>query len=277
MRLGRLTVSYLLRMSRHHIDAMPARELDDSGDPRSVQILGVRVHCVDLATILRMVVSWIEHRAPRTILYVNAHCLNVASVDPDYRGLLNQADLVYPDGAGAAWAGRWLGDCQMRRATGADWIEQLCALAVQHRWRLAILAGQPGVAERASSRLRERYLGLRIVSTGDGYFATRSEQAMLEEINQAAPDILLVGMGTPRQERWLANHRSELQVPVCWAVGALFDYVAGLERRAPTWMRALALEWLWRLLVDPVGKWRRYLVGLPLFVWRLAWQKWTTR
>jgi len=243
----------------------------------SVNVLAVRVHRADVSTLLDLASAWIGEAASRTIMYVNAHCLNIAQQDSDYRAVLNSADLVYADGVAVAWASRWLGGPKMRRATGADWIEPFCALAEKNQWRLYIVAGAPGVAAQAVDALQARYPRLCVAGIADGFFSARNEEETILDIVATAPDVVLIGMGVPRQEKWLATHRHRLPAPVCWTVGALFDYLAGVERRAPAWMRRLALEWCWRLFVDPIGKWRRYVVGNPLFVYRVMRQKWTDR
>jgi N-acetylglucosaminyldiphosphoundecaprenol N-acetyl-beta-D-mannosaminyltransferase len=239
----------------------------------SVEILGVRIDCMNTTRILDRIRDWAGSTERRTVMYVNAHCLNIAYQDSGYRAVLNAADLVYTDGVSVAWASRWLHGCSMQKATGADWIEPLCMRAVEHGWRIYILAGRPGTAATARLRLEERYPGLQIVGTSDGFFVERSERDVVEHIAAVKPDIVFVGLGTPRQEQWVAAHAGDLPDAIYWAVGALFDYVAGLERRAPAWMRALALEWAWRLLIDPFGKWRRYIIGNPLFVVRVLRQR----
>jgi N-acetylglucosaminyldiphosphoundecaprenol N-acetyl-beta-D-mannosaminyltransferase len=199
--------------------------------------------------------------------------MNVASRDAIYHTILNRGDLVYPDGIGVVWSGWFLARGRMQKSTGADWIEQFCQLAARHGWRIAIIAGRPGIAHRARERLIERHPELAIVGAYDGFFHEKSQRDVLRELAQTSPHVLFVGMGTPVQEKWIAAYRNALPVRICWATGALFDYVAGVEPRVPTWMNMLALEWLWRLLVDPMGKWQRYIVGNPLFITRVLLQK----
>jgi N-acetylglucosaminyldiphosphoundecaprenol N-acetyl-beta-D-mannosaminyltransferase len=242
-----------------------------------VDILGVRVHCTSTTRLLNAVADLVADAQQRIVLYVNAHCLNVAQEDTEFRSVLNAADLVYADGVAVVWASRWLHGCQMEKATGADWIEPFCALAQARRWRVYILAGQPGVAAKARTQLEARYSSLYIVGTSDGYFVERSETEVLRHIAETRPDVIFIGLGTPRQEKWLAARREELPAGVYWVVGALFDYLAGVERRAPGWMRAFALEWAWRLLINPIGKGRRYLIGNPLFVLRVVRQRLLSR
>lgn len=233
----------------------------------------MRIACVRLTDILERVTFGAERLQRQTILYVNAHCLNLAYVNPHYRALLNNADLVYPDGIGVVWAARFLGGGRMEKATGADWIGPFCERAVARGWRIYMLAGKPGIARTAAAKLIQSYPGLNIVGACDGFFSEKTAQEVLQEIASVAPQVLFVGMGVPRQEAWIAAHCTALPVQVCWGVGALFDYVAGVERRAPRWMRSIALEWCWRLLVDPFGKWRRYIIGNPLFAYRVLREK----
>lgn len=240
--------------------------------PDYVNVLGVNISCLRKQDILQTVFQWAFEERLRVITYVNANCLNVASANSTYRAMLNQVDLVYPDGISVVWASRFLGGSNLEKVTGRDWIFDFCELAAACHLRFYILAGAPGVAEKARCNLLARWPSLQVVGASDGYFAVKSEAQVLQELALAAPQVLLIGMGAPRQELWLAAHYAEIPTPVCWGVGALFDYVAGVEPAVPTWMNSLALEWLWRLMVDPGGKWRRYLFGNPAFVARLVHQ-----
>lgn len=233
------------------------------------QILDIRIADCDKQTLLNQIFDWAVQPQPRTILYVNAHCLNLAARLPDYRTCLKQADLVYADGISVVWASHFLKQPRLHKITGRDWINDFSAQAAQKAVKMFIFAGKPGVAERAAQRLQHNFPLLQIVGTADGYFATRSEAETLQHIAATAPDVLFVGRGTPLQEYWIAANRPCLNVPVVWAVGALFDYVAGIEQPVPAWMNRLALEWLWRLLINPRHKWQRYLIGNPEFVMRV--------
>ncbi len=237
-------------------------------------LMGVPVACVDKQGLLGAVSTWMQaesgaSRPVRLVTYMNAHCFNLVFSDTEYRQNLQKFDLIYADGVGAVLAGRLLGGCRLTKLTGADWIYDLCDLAQRRRWNLFIVAGKPGIAARARTNLCELYPDLVISGAYDGHFIEKSERQLLDSIRRQAPDLLLLGMSVPLQENWSASLRCELPVRICWAVGALFDYVAGKEPRAPGWMRAVALEWLWRLLVNPAGKWNRYLIGNPVFLYRL--------
>jgi len=242
-----------------------------------VNILGVKVNCDDKQTILKKVVKWAGENYPRTITYVNAHCINLSYQNIEYRDAINQADLVYSDGISVVWASQILNGCQLDKVTGREWIFDLCELAIANNLRIYILAGAPNIAHSASEKLRNRWPNLRIVGTSDGYFREKKNDQILEEINSSKPHILLVGMGSPQQEFWISKHRDVISAPICWSVGALFDYVAGVEPSVPTWMNKLALEWMWRLFIDPRGKWKRYIIGNPSFAARVLHQKlWRT-
>jgi N-acetylglucosaminyldiphosphoundecaprenol N-acetyl-beta-D-mannosaminyltransferase len=158
--------------------------------------------------------------------------------------------------------------------TGADWIHDLSRLAIREGLRLYLLGGVPGVAEEAAAALTIRHPGLQISGTASGYDAGG---ATVAAINATAPDVLLVGMGTPTQEKWIARYRSDLDIPVVWAVGALFDFVTGRIPRGPRWMTDHGLEWLCRLAAEPRKLWRRYLIGNPRFLWRVVRVYWLRR
>jgi N-acetylglucosaminyldiphosphoundecaprenol N-acetyl-beta-D-mannosaminyltransferase len=244
---------------------------------RTVDILNVRVACLDFTGILDQVQDWLPGKERRTILYANAHSLNSAWEDVRLRSALTRADLVYADGISVVWASRVLAGCRLIKMTGADWIWPFCAWAQDRKVSVYILGGRPGIGTRACMSLLQRYPALEILGCADGFFQQKSEAEVIREINRLCPQVLFVGMGTPQQEQWLAAQRSALAVPVCWAVGALFDYIAGDERRVPDWLYALGLEWLWRLWVNPRGKWRRYLLGNPRFIARVLRQRFRAR
>jgi N-acetylglucosaminyldiphosphoundecaprenol N-acetyl-beta-D-mannosaminyltransferase len=149
-------------------------------------------------------------------------------------------------------------------------VAQLARLSHERGYRLYFLGAAPGVAERAASTLRQRFPNAQIVGITHGYFSPEAEPTVLAHIRQARPDVLLVGMGMPRQEKWIARHKQTLGVPVSVGVGGSFDIYAGVVRRAPRWMQRYGLEWLWRLMQDPrkIAKVR----NLPRFVW-LVWRE----
>jgi N-acetylglucosaminyldiphosphoundecaprenol N-acetyl-beta-D-mannosaminyltransferase len=246
----------------------------EKGSVASIRLLGLRVDRLRLPEMLNLVLDHVRQSARATVLYVNVHCMNVAAQDATYRRMLDEADLVYCDGTGVR-LGAWLsGQHLPQRMTGADWIDSLCRLAGREGMALYFLGGAPGAASDAARVLQDRYEGLKIAGVRSGYDIAPD---VIDEINRSNADFVLVGMGTPRQEKWIAAHRDQLNAPVVWAVGALFDFVSGRIPRGPRWMTNHGLEWLCRLAAEPRKLWRRYLIGNPQFLWRVIRHYWMPR
>lgn len=228
------------------------------------------------ADLLRTITSWVDEGSGRRrrVMYVNAHVLNRSLESEELRQALQRADLVYCDGYGVRVAARALDLEIPHRMTGADWVWGLAALCEASGRSLYLLGSEPGVAREAAARLARWYPRLRIAGTHHGFFRPGSphEQRVLESIDEARPDILLCGMGTPKQELWVHRHADRVHASVVWTVGALFDYVSGRVPRAPRWLADNGLEWIFRLGVEPRRMWRRYLLGNPVFLSRVVAQ-----
>ncbi|MBN1345059.1 MAG: WecB/TagA/CpsF family glycosyltransferase [Phycisphaerae bacterium] len=233
--------------------------------PRVVDVMGLPLCAVDTSGLIRLLVDRATAKMPSRACYVNAHVHNLARRNPDLRDALATSDVLYADGMSMVWASRLLGRPLPARLSSADYVEDFALASAARGTSLFLLGGADGVAKRAAKRLIEWVPDLRIVGVHGGYFDRADNAAVVDRINRARPDILLVGMGSPGQEIWSAENRPRLDVPVIWCVGALFDYLAGQEWRAPEWMCRAGLEWAYRLAMDPIGKGRRYLVGNPLF------------
>lgn len=238
----------------------------------TINLLGVSLACLDQAGLIERALEWSCSPGLHTIYYANANCLNLAYRDESYRRLLASADLVYADGIGPVWAGRLLGGCPLHKLTGADWAGPLCERLAAAGANLYLCGGRPGIARKTAENLLKCYPSLKIVGTADGFFQEKSDARVAAEISRLQPQVILVGMGAPQQEFWISAHREAVPAGVWWGVGALFDFLAGIERRVPGWMDRLGLEWLWRFGHDPTGKWRRYLLGNPLFAARVVRQ-----
>jgi N-acetylglucosaminyldiphosphoundecaprenol N-acetyl-beta-D-mannosaminyltransferase len=228
-----------------------------------LKFLGFDIDPVTTQEATVRVAALIAHGGMHQVVTLNPEYLYRAQTERDLGRILEQAALVTVDGIGLQWALRLSGLRVPERVTGIDLMLHICRRAVFEGWRVFLLGGRPGVAEGAATRLLQDLPGLRIVGAHHGYFSPEEEPAVIAKVKSAAPQLLFVGLGAPRQERWIHANRQTLAPLVAIGVGGSFDVVAGRVKRAPVWMRRLGLEWLGRLLREP-WRWRRMLV-LPLF------------
>jgi N-acetylglucosaminyldiphosphoundecaprenol N-acetyl-beta-D-mannosaminyltransferase len=225
------------------------------------------VHPLRLSQLIAWISAALERPGRATVFYANIHAVNLAEHDTAFLAAYATADVTFCDGQGVRLGAALLGRPLPERFTPPDWIDQLMAVCAARGQRVFLLGSQPGVADEAAARLRARHRGLQIAAH-HGYIlaSSQEEAAALEAIHAYAPALLLVGMGMPAQERWIANRRAELNVPVVMSVGALFDYLAGHVSRGPRWLTDNGFEWLCRLWYEPRRLWRRYLLGNPTFM-----------
>ena len=236
----------------------------------SVEILGVRVDDVTTAETLDLVAAFVASGMPHQIVTVNPEFVMEAQRNAPFRVLIEEAALSLPDGAGLLWASRRIGHPLRERVTGSDTLPLLAALAAERGYRVYLLGAAPGVAEKAAAALKRANPGLQVVGAYAGSPGPAEDDDLVARVRAAAPQLLFVAYGAPRQDLWIRRNLARLDVPVCMGVGGAFDFVAGVVPRAPGWMRRHGLEWLYRLVCQP-WRWRRMAV-LPRFAW-LAWQQ----
>jgi len=228
-------------------------------------------------TTMAEALDWIEQRVRQQqqalVAFVNPACLNIAYTDEAYRRVLQHAERVLPDGIGINIGCRLLNQALLANVNGTDLFPRLCERAEQGGYSLYLLGGQPGVAELTATAMQQRYPKLLIAGVRDGYFSDAEEPLIIDAINDSGAAVLLVGFGVPKQELWLARCRDRLQPAVCMGIGGLFDYYSGRIPRAPVWLREIGLEWSWRLMQEPGRMWKRYLIGNPLFLYRVWRQR----
>jgi N-acetylglucosaminyldiphosphoundecaprenol N-acetyl-beta-D-mannosaminyltransferase len=228
-------------------------------------------------TSMTEAIDWIEQRVQQKqkslLAFVNPDCLNIAYTQTNYLNILQTADRVLPDGIGINIGCRMLNQSLLANVNGTDLFPRLCERAAQSGFSLFLLGGLAGVADLAAQTMQQRYPELLIAGVQDGYFTTEQESRIIETINDSGASILLVGFGVPKQELWLAKHREQLHTIVYFGVGGLFDYYSGRIPRAPVWMREIGLEWSWRLIQEPGRMWKRYVIGNPLFLYRVWLQR----
>lgn len=237
-----------------------------------ISILGVPVTDVTMDDALALVEAMILADPPRThsVYFVNAHTLNNACDDPSYRDVLAAADCVFGDGTGVRWATRAIHRRQLRdNVNGTDLVPRLLTSFVDKSYSYFLLGTTSERIERAAQFARASFPHWTQTGYHHGYIDEAESERLVAEINEAAPKLLLVGMGNPRQELWIHRHRNRLRVPVCMGIGGLFEYWSGDLDRAPGWMRAIGYEWAHLLLRQP-HKAHRYLVGNPHFLMRVA-------
>jgi len=240
-------------------------------------VLGVRINPLNALSLNEEIHGIVEANKKALILHVNIHCMNLAYDNEWLREFLNRAYLVFCDGAGVMLGARLLGFKIPERITYADWMWQLSEYAALKSMSFFFLGGRPGVAEKAAARLRERFPGLRIAGAHHGYFDKtkngEENKFVVKTINMVKPGILLVGFGMPLQEKWLMANWDQIDANVALTGGAVFDYVSGELKRGPKWMTGHGLEWLARMIIEPRRLWRRYLLGNPLFFFRVLRQR----
>lgn len=236
------------------------------------RVLGVRVNAVQIP----QVIDWMQYciqdrRRARYVAVTGMHGVTESRQDEGFRDVLRDADLVVPDGMPLVWIGRLRGFRHLaRRVYGPELMETFCRVTGS-RYRHFFYGGAPGVADHLALVEQERH-GIRIAGTYCPPFRPLSEQEdreLISMINEAAPDVIWVGLSTPKQERWMREHRDKLNVPLMLGVGAAFDLNSGKLKQAPAWMREHGLEWLFRLLAEPKRLWRRYLLQGSKFVWNV--------
>ncbi|MDP8929377.1 MAG: WecB/TagA/CpsF family glycosyltransferase [Actinomycetota bacterium] len=236
---------------------------------RRVDILGVGVSAVTMELALNEIARWIVEREQHYVCVTGVHGVMESQKDPELRGIHNRSGLTTPDGMPIVWSGRWAGLRYMQRVYGPDLMLAVCEQAASHGWRSFFYGAGPGVAERLAARLGQRFPGLEVAGCYSPPFRPLTDdedREITELINDSAPDLLWVGLGTPKQERWMDAHVGRIRAPVMLGVGAAFDIHAGLLPQAPRWMQRSGLEWAYRLAREPRRLWRRYLYNNPRFV-----------
>jgi N-acetylglucosaminyldiphosphoundecaprenol N-acetyl-beta-D-mannosaminyltransferase len=238
-------------------------------------VLGVRVSALDLKRAVELTDRWVAAGNPGYVCVTGVHGVMEAQSDGELCRILNRAVINAPDGMPMTWMGRLQGFREMNRVFGPDFMTEMCHLSVERGYRHFLYGGQPGVADQLSEALQRRFAGIRIVGTYTPPFRNltgEEEEQVLTQIRDSRPDIVWVGLSTPKQERFMAHYVDRLQVPLLVGVGAAFDYHTGRIRDCSDWIKRSGLQWLHRLMQDPRRLWRRYLRNNPAFLWHVAWQ-----
>lgn len=258
----------LLNVSRHGRSMNPASHL------MRISILGVHISPINMEEALSFIDGLIAHQDHQYICVTPAHSIMDAYYDPDFRGILNSSGLTTPDGMSLVWILRLLGQKGVDRVYGPDLMLALCRHGVAKKYRHYLYGGEPGVADALASRLTDRFDYIQIAGTHSPPFRKLTDdenQAEIEKINSTNPEIIWVGLSSPKQERWMAEHLGKIKAPVMIGVGAAFDFLSGNKPQAPRWIQRSGFEWLFRLASEPKRLWPRYR-RYPLFVWLILLQ-----
>jgi N-acetylglucosaminyldiphosphoundecaprenol N-acetyl-beta-D-mannosaminyltransferase len=259
--------------SRASDSCTPGR--DGGGEVARVNVLGVGVCALGFDQALRIIEGWIDAGTGGYVCVTGVHGVMESLQDPSLREIHNRAGLVTPDGMPLVWLSRLHGFRHVERVYGPDLMLALCRRSIARGTRHYLYGGAEGVPERLARRLGRRFPGLNIVGGYSPPFRSLSPKEdadIVRRINEARPDVVWVGLSTPKQERWMATHVDDLTAPVLIGVGAAFDFHAGLKPQAPLWMQHGGLEWLFRLLSEPRRLAGRYLVNNPRFLWHTLLQ-----
>lgn len=241
-----------------------------------LSVLGVGVSATSYDVVARQVSEWIEARRTgaavsrgRYICVTSVHGVMTAHRDSAFRRILNAADIVTPDGMPIVWALRSLGHKGQQRVYGPTLMLEICRRAAAERTRIFLYGSREIVLAPLEVRLNEMFPGIRIAGRYSPPFrplTAREDQDVTEQIRESGADLIFVGISTPKQERWMWDHRAAFPGVVMTGVGAAFDFHAGRVRQAPEWMQRRGLEWLFRLFSEPRRLWRRYLLETPRFI-----------
>lgn len=232
-------------------------------------VLGVGVSAIDIPMAVAAMERWIAAGAREYVCVSGAHGVMECQRDEELRAIHNRAGMVTPDGMPLVWLSRLHGARHASRVYGPDLMLAFCERSVKKGYRHFFYGGADGVPERLAECLKARFPDLNVVGTYSPPFRALTadeECAIVEHINAARPDVVWVGLSTPKQERWMAANRGRLTAPVLMGVGAAFDFHAGLKPQAPLWMQRNGLEWLFRLATEPRRLWRRYAYIVPMFL-----------
>ncbi|MBE1298602.1 MAG: WecB/TagA/CpsF family glycosyltransferase [Alteromonadaceae bacterium] len=235
---------------------------------KRLTIFNLAINNITMSEALKWAVTERKHTSPELGFFVNANSINLLYREESMRGNLEKANQLFADGSGMRLAAKHAGFELNDNINGTDMLPQLCKACVKNNKSLYFLGAKPGIADIAASKLTKKYPGLRIVGAQHGYFDHDNSEEIVEHINESGADIVLVALGSPHQEKWCVNNQASLTCSSVLAVGGLFDYYADAIARAPLWMREMGLEWIWRLMQEPMTKFHRYVVGTPEFLIR---------
>ncbi|MBL8013845.1 MAG: WecB/TagA/CpsF family glycosyltransferase [Candidatus Omnitrophica bacterium] len=237
---------------------------------QSLDLLGVKVSDVNIPKAVAIIRQWISSRHKTYVCVAPVATLVDCQNDPDYRRIINSANMVTPDGMPVVWLGRASGSKTIDRTYGPDLMLAACQDGQQTGHRHFFYGSNAETLDLLDTKLRMKFPAMNIVGKISPDFkprAVKEDPKVINAINQVRPDILWVGLGSPKQDFWIDIHRPLLDVPVIVGVGAAFDFLSGVKPQAPVWIQRSGFEWLFRLCSEPRRLWKRYLFGNSAFIY----------
>ena len=241
-----------------------------------IDILGVGISAVNMNDALRQIEHWIRTGEQHYVCVCPNHSIMESQKDHELRNTLNEAGMAMPDGMSVVWACKFLGHKELEQVRGTDLMLQVCSMAAEKGYSNFLYGATESVLEKLVENLKKRFPELKVMGTYAPPFRPLTEQEskyVIQMINAANPDILWVGLGGIKQERWMAHHFNYLKAPVMVGVGAAFDFLSGSKPEPPRWVQKAGLEWLFRLVREPRRLWKRNLYH-PAFIGKVFMQKW---
>ena len=239
---------------------------------KAVDICDVPVSSVNIPQACGIIGGWINDRKKTYVCVAPVSTIVDCQSDQEYKKVLDNADMITPDGMPLVWIGKLKGDRNIERTYGPDLMQALCAAGEKGGYKHYLYGGAESTCSLLENVLKRKFPNIDI----RGHYAppfrpahAREDKEIIDEINRLNPDILWVGLGSPKQDFWMHEHRDRLEVPVIIGVGAAFDFIAGIKKQAPRWMQRCGLEWFFRLCSEPGRLWKRYLFGNTKFIYLL--------
>jgi N-acetylglucosaminyldiphosphoundecaprenol N-acetyl-beta-D-mannosaminyltransferase len=242
------------------------------------QFFNINIDITDQQEFLEKCQSILSGERTHTLFFLNAHCFNIAQENPQYYDALRKADILLNDGIGLKLASYFRGIRFRENMNGTDMIPKIISLAAREGKKVFFLGARDGISQKAANTARQQNPDLMVSGTYQGFFSDEEEKLLIERINNSGTDVLIIGMGVPKQELWAIKNQKLLHnVKLIIAGGAILDFLSGNVSRAPVWMRNAGMEWVFRLILEPGRMWRRYLVGNVVFFMHIFRLKFRTQ
>ena len=230
-------------------------------------ILKIKIHKINALELIEKSVNAIRSDQKLKVFHLNVHAFNIAFKDAEFKKIINEGDIVFCDGFGVKAGAKILGLSIGERMTPPDWIDDLCKALAQNNQSVYLLGDEEGIAVRCASKFLEKNPTLKIAGTHHGFFKKEGfeNDKVIKRINEANPDVLLVGFGMPLQEKWISANFANIRADIFISVGAMFRWIVGEEKRAPQFLASNGFEGIWRLFTQPGKVWKRYILEVPYF------------